>query len=199
MLWDWDRSVDVSRRNYLKGIGVAVSLGLAAQTTTGAVAVDDDRFTSDLGEIEDATLTASRFEDAILVQSEVTPVAPGIELTSVTRLDERGWLEADVLVAEMGNESTDAGLLSPGLTAVKLSRISLRVSSRSLALTVTSSISEIRTRPSVLRSVRVPSTRVRPPVTRTRSASAGTVSLDWHESHLRVPFHSLMVITRSQR
>lgn len=113
---DEERSVDASRRNYLKGLGTAVSLGLATRATTRtAVAADDDQFTSDLGEIEDATLDASGSEDSILVQSESTPVAPGIELTSTTRLDERGWLEADVLVVEMDDESTGTTLLSPGV------------------------------------------------------------------------------------
>jgi exopolysaccharide biosynthesis protein len=117
MLWDQYRPIDTSRRSYLKGIGAAVSLGLATRATTGAVmAADGDRFTSDLGEIEDATLTASASNDAILVQSEVTPIAPGIELISVTRLDKRGWLEADVLAAKVDDESTGASLLSPGVT-----------------------------------------------------------------------------------
>jgi hypothetical protein len=117
MRWDQYRSIGTSRRNYLKGLGAAVSLGLATRAPGAVAAADGDRFTSDLGEIEDATLTASASTDAILVQSEATPVAPGIELTSVTRLDERGWLEADVLVAEMDDGSTDASLLSPGVTA----------------------------------------------------------------------------------
>lgn len=107
---------NATRRSYLKGLGTAVSLGLTA-SASGTAAADADRFTSDLGEIEDATLAASDSDDAILVESAATPVAPSIELTSVTRLDERGWIEADVLVAEMDDETTDASLLSPGVTS----------------------------------------------------------------------------------
>lgn len=111
-----DQSITASRRNCLRGIGAAVSLGLAARAGTIPASADDG-FTDDLGEIEDATLAISDPEDAILVQSESTTIAPGIELTSVTRLSERGWLEADILAADLDTEVTGSNLLSPGVAA----------------------------------------------------------------------------------
>ena len=97
----------------MKGIGVVVSLGLATQASTGtATATKGNQFTNDLSEIEDATLAAADIENAILVQSEATTIAPGIELRSVTRLSERGWLEADILVADL-DDAANSSLLSP--------------------------------------------------------------------------------------
>ncbi|WP_227355398.1 phosphodiester glycosidase family protein [Haladaptatus salinisoli] len=109
------KPVSESRRDYLKGLGATISLSAAA-TSGIAGASDADRFTSDLGEIGDATLSAVA-DDAIVVERDSTPVAPGVELRSFTRLTERGWLECDLLAAALDEGSNDATLLSPGVTS----------------------------------------------------------------------------------
>ncbi|WP_227375729.1 phosphodiester glycosidase family protein [Haladaptatus halobius] len=108
-------AVSESRRNYLKSFGAAVSLSGAATSGT-AGASDTSRFTSDLGEIGDATLSAVT-GDAIVVERNSAPVAPGVERRSFTRLTERGWLECDLLSVALDEESDDAVLLSPGVTS----------------------------------------------------------------------------------
>ncbi|WP_266075718.1 phosphodiester glycosidase family protein [Haladaptatus caseinilyticus] len=112
-----ERNVSESRRNYLHGIAGAISLSAAATGSVGtAVAGDASRFTSDLGEIEDATL-AGEAENAIIVESGTTPVAPGIEYQSFVRLTERGWLDCDLLTVALDEASNDGQLLSPGVTS----------------------------------------------------------------------------------
>ncbi len=110
------RNVSESRRNYLKGLAGAVSLSAAAAGGVDtATAGDASRFTSDLGEIEDATLDGEA-GDAILVESDSTPVAPGIDYQSFIRLTERGWLDCDLLTVSLDEASNDGQLLSPGVT-----------------------------------------------------------------------------------
>ncbi|WP_144240137.1 phosphodiester glycosidase family protein [Haladaptatus cibarius] len=107
------RNTSKTRRDYLKGLATTITAGLATTTTT-ASAADASRFTSDLGEIRDATLAASS-DDAIIVQKRSTRVAPGITLDASVRLTERGWLDCDVLTVTMDGE-TGVTLLSSGVT-----------------------------------------------------------------------------------
>lgn len=109
-----ERTVSESRRNYLKGLGATVAAGIIATTGVSTSAADASRFTSDLGEIRNATLSTSG-DDAITVETSSTPIAPNIELKSFTRLTQSGWLECDVLTAAM--DETGAKLLSPGVTS----------------------------------------------------------------------------------
>ena len=112
-----DRDVSTSRRNYLRGLAGAISLGAAATGSVGPTAAGDaSRFTSDLGEIEDPTL-AGTAGDAIVVESDSTPIAPGIEYQSFVRLTERGWLECDLLTVALDEGGNDGTLLSPGVTS----------------------------------------------------------------------------------
>ena len=116
MLDPSNENVSESRRNYLKGLAGAISLSAAAAGGVGTVAAGDaSRFTSDLGEIEDATL-AGDAGDAIVVASDSTPVAPGIDYRSFVRLTERGWLDCDLLTATLGEAGNDGRLLSSGVT-----------------------------------------------------------------------------------
>ena len=52
--------------------------------------------------------------EGIVTRREDTPVAPGVSYTSFDRLDARGWLRGDILVADLDKHGVTVDYLNPG-------------------------------------------------------------------------------------
>ncbi len=52
--------------------------------------------------------------EGIITRREDTPVAPGVSYTSFDRLDARGWLRGDILVADLDKHGVTVDYLNPG-------------------------------------------------------------------------------------
>lgn len=70
------------------------------------------RGSSDPSDLPDIALAPAG--EAIIVDREDTAVAPGVVHTSFDRLDARGWVRGDVLVADLDEERLRTDYLNPG-------------------------------------------------------------------------------------
>ena len=93
---------------------------LALSVPTAAVAAPDDRprkapesapGSSQNSDVPDLALAGPG--ESIITDRTDQPVAPGVSLTSFDRLDARGWLRGDVLVADLDGGTT-VDYLNPG-------------------------------------------------------------------------------------
>lgn len=66
---------------------------------------------------EPALVVGGRATDGIVLDQETTPVAPGLTHTAVDILDARGWLRADVLVADLDGGTLRTEYVNSGRVA----------------------------------------------------------------------------------
>lgn len=75
-------------------------------------AVEAHRGSSAASDIPDVAIAPPG--EGIITRREDTPVAPGVSYTSFDRLDARGWLRGDILVADLDAGGVTVDYLNPG-------------------------------------------------------------------------------------
>lgn len=88
------------------------ALAVAPEPRPPAGPAESHRVSSDRSETGDLVLAPAG--EAILTDRTDEPVAPGVVHTSFDRLDARGWLRGDVLVADLKDARVSVDYLSPG-------------------------------------------------------------------------------------